>query len=236
MKRVLVFASVVLSCGIIVFPPAAAGSVSLFQNVHSSSLGDVATVTCTLAPTGSSRNIIVAAVGFGHSGVTTPTVASVVDDRGNTYSPAPNGRGQHLYQDVEVWHAIGTTAGVTQVTVTFGGVQTGYRECYVFEVGGALAYDTAAGVNDGLCKLNICSGAPVVTATTAGFVVGVIAADPIDRSPADGNEFTGGSIGAYGQSAAAVLFPDTPKSHQPVWHNDRSFEVPFASVTAAYKQ
>jgi hypothetical protein len=231
MKRVLLFVSVVLACGIsaIVFPPAAAGAVSLLQfaHAHAQDPWGQATVSCTLpTPTGSSHTLIVGAVAFDGVPFAPPGdlhVTSVVDDKGNSYLLAPGARAiDDNTADVEVWHALGTTAGVTQVTVTFGGVATGYRECYVYEVGGALAYDTAAGVNDGLCKLNICSGAPVVTATTAGFVVGVIAADPIDRSPADGNEFAIGSIGLVGQSAAAVLISSTPASHQPAWYTLKS--------------
>ncbi len=238
MKRVLDFASVVLACGIsaILFPPVAAGAVSIIQHGHAATTDHTgATVTCALTATGAGRNIIVGAVSS-TSGASAIAVSGVSDNQGNTYQLAPGSRGVYEYVETEVWHSLGAVGGVTSLTVTFSGTPGYYRECFVFEVAGAVTFDTAAKVDSGTCVANVCTGASITTATTTGFVLGIVGADPVDQNPLAGNEFvSGGDIGLNGSGAAASLVSSTAASHRPAWHSDRDGQH-FASSTAAYRQ
>lgn len=237
-KRFLVFVSVVLAFGIsaILFPPVAVGAVSIIQHGHAATIDHTgSTVTCALTATGAGRNIIVGAVAT-TSGVSALSVSSVTDNQGNVYSPASGSRGVYEYVEVEVWHALNAVAGVTSLTVTFSGTPGYYRECFVFEVAGAVTFDTAAKVDSGTCVANVCTGASITTATTTGFVLGIVGADPVDQNPLAGNEFvSGGDIGLNGSSAAASLVSSTAAPHRPAWHSDRDGQH-FASSTVAYKQ
>lgn len=234
-KRFLLFVSVALACGasVIVFPPTAAGAVSIIQHTtgHSASLG--LTVTCALTATGASRNIIVG-VASGSSGASNLIVSGITDNQGNAYQLAAGSRGTYEYAATEVWHSLGAAGGVTSMTVTFSGNPGLYRECFAYEVSGTLTFDTASKVDSGMCVANVCTGASVTTATTTGFVLAIVATDPIDQNPKTGNEFTsGGDIGFGG--AAASLISGTAATHQPAWHNDRASQH-FVSSTAAYRQ
>lgn len=237
MRKLLSVIAVLMSAvGFVVFPLVAAGAVSVVQHVHASTTDHTgSTVSCTLAATGASHNIIVGAVAT-TSGAGALSVASVTDNQGNAYHLAANSRGTYEYVEAEVWHSLGAAGGVTSVTVTFAGTPGFYRECYAYEVSGALTFDTAAHVDSGTCVASVCNGASITTATTTGFVLGFVTCDPIDQSPLAGNEFvSGGDIGLNGSSATASLISGTAAVHQPVWHADHASQR-FASSTAAYKQ
>jgi hypothetical protein len=239
MKRVLVFVSLVLACGLsaIAFPPVAAGAVSIIQHTTGYSTDHTgSTVTCALSATGASRNIIVGSAST-TSAASAIFVSGISDNQGNVYQLASNSRGVYEYAETEVWHSLGAVGGVTSLTITFSGTPGYYRACFAYEVSGTLAFDSAAKVDSGTCLANVCTGASVTTATTTGFVLGIVLTDPIDQNPKTGNEFTsGGDIdGLRGYGAAASLISGTAAAHQPVWHNDRASQH-FVSSTAAYRQ
>jgi hypothetical protein len=218
------------------------GAIAIIQHVHSTSIDKGSTVTCQLSSTGAGRNIIVGAAVTGQFGV---GVVSVTDNQGNIYTQAPGSRGSMGSYVSEIWHSLGTVAGVTNVSVAFFvppppvPETDGYNKmCFAYEVSGAVTFDTAAKLSSQLCVGNLCTGASVTTATTTGFVLGVIVVvmDPIDQSPNAGNEFTsGGEIDSMGVGAAASLISSTAASHQPVWHISAVPEA-FCTSTAAYRQ
>ena len=258
MKRILVFASVLLACGI-----SANGAVSVVQHVHGHSIGLGSTVACSLTATGVSRNVIVATLGTtggggdGNAALAYP-VSSVTDNIGNTYSQAPGTRGIYEYWGTEVWHSLAATSGVTTVTVTFSGKNSYYRACFAYEVAGILTFDSATQLsmvwsrqpgNNEACVSLTCTGPAITTTTATTFVLAVYGGFPVDQNPIAGNEFTsGGDIDIPGNfgAAAVSLISSTAAAHRPVWHADatkiylpgqsESAYPRFAASVAAYKQ
>jgi hypothetical protein len=231
LKRLLILA-------LLLMVPPAFGAISIIQHVHNHVYTNGATVTCTLSSTGASRNIIVGAMSA-TSGAGAVSVSSVADNQLHTFVQASGSRGVHAgnLHGSEIWHALNVSAGVTTVTVTFSGEATSYwKACFAYEVSGTVTFDTAAKVDTGTCVTLICTGASVTTATTTGFVLGVIVVDPVDQNPNSGNEFTsGGDTDTDGNGAAVSLISSTAAAHQPVWHGSVGADT-FTSSTAAYKQ
>jgi hypothetical protein len=238
LKRLL---GVCIVLAAVAFP--ANGAVAIIQHSHSHLYTWGTTISCTLSSTGASRNIIVGAV----STAEVVSVSSVTDNQSNTYVQASGSSAVGNGHTVAIWHSLGTTAGVTSVTVTFSAppntscnlVACGmYKACFAYEVSGAVTFDAASKVDNGNCVGAVCTGAAVTTATTTGFVLGIIVNAPVDQNPNSGNEFTsGGDIDDFGEGAAASLVSSTAASHTPAWHSawtDRNGN--FISSTAAYKQ
>jgi hypothetical protein len=240
LKRLL---GVCIVLAAVAFP--ASGAVAIVQHVKNHLYSWGTTISCTLSSTGASRNIIVGAV----STAEVVSVSSVTDNQSNTYVQASGSSAVGNAHAVAIWHSLGTTAGVTSVTITFSAppntscslVACGtYKACFAYEVSGSLTFDVAGKIDSATCTSNICQGASVTTATSTGFVLGVTATGnaPVDQNPNSGNEFTsGGDIDDFGNGVSAALISGTAAAHQPAWHNywpDRAGT--FTSSTAAYKQ
>ena len=223
------------------------GAVAIIQHVSNHAYGNGATVACTLSSTGASRNIIVGAVSAS-SGDSVLTVSGVADNQGNLYSLASGSRGTYTgnLHGSEIWHSLNATSGVTSITATFTGSTTSYyKGLFCYEVSGtAVTFDTAGKVDAGTCSANLCTGASVSTATSVGFVLGIIIVDPVDLTPAAANEFvSGGNIDSTGTVGATVvgggascsLISASASAHLPSWHIT-SATAPFTSSTSAYKQ
>jgi hypothetical protein len=237
LKRLL---SVGIFLAAVAFP--ASGAVAIIQHVSGRAIGTGSSVSCALTSTGASRNIIVGAVSTFSVGMGAVVVSSVVDDRGNTYVQAPGSRGLNAgsLHGSEIWHSLNTVAGVTVVTVTFSAgaiTYPYYKACFAYEVSGSMTFDTASKVDVGTCDVtNVCTGAAAITATTTGFVLGIIVVDPVNQNPNSGNEFTsGGDIDLTGNGASASLISSTASSHGPAWHSTLAGDG-FTSSTSAYKQ
>jgi hypothetical protein len=241
-------------------------TITVIQHSHAESINNGSTVTCTLSATGASRNIIVGAVHTLHEAV---WVASVTDNKGNIYvQPPGNALGPNNWElpgahggvfateFSEIWHSLGTSAGVTSVTITFNMPlpqivpvpMVFSKACFAYEIDGAgMTFDAYASQLSPFsppCVVNLCTGASVSTNANVGFVLGIIVVAGyssvplrlVDQSPANGNEFTAGSeIALGGITAAASLISSTAAAHQPAWHIDT---VPgfLASSVAAYRQ
>jgi hypothetical protein len=196
------------------------------------------TAVCAISSSGAGHNLIVGAVYEGPD-IGGSLVTSVIDNQSHAYTLVGGASGVRT----AVFHSLNASAGTTSVTINFNVPVTDvyYKGCVVYEVSGALAVDSASVLNDGRCISQVCSGAAISTSTSIGFIIAVIAADPVDQNPHSGSVFTaGGSSDLAGMGAACSLISASASVYTPDWHITNSgnpnIQDRFWTSTVSYKQ
>jgi hypothetical protein len=181
--------------------------------VHKTSKGGNPINSLTIPATGSGHLIAVALMFNGST-----SVASVVDNAGNTYLSAGS-RAVRGTNSVEIWYAQNSIGGATVVTPNFVAAPTSV-EIGVWEVSGVLSMPLdATNTASGSITLNNTPG-PAVTTTQAGdFIISVMMV--LNNSltgSSSGNEFTN-DFNTYGNGWAHITSnSSTAGVHQASWY------------------
>lgn len=179
-------------------------------------------------PSTGSGNLIAVALMF--NGAT--SVAGVSDNAGNTYISA-GARSTRGILSVEIWYAVNSKSGATQITPTFTGSPS-HVEATEWEVSGlSTGAPDAVNTATGSVTSNNTTG-PVVTTSEAGdFIVSVLFANSADFAEiSSGNEFTDdfatdGNGWAHISSTSAAA-----GAHQASWYTASPVGIYCASTVA----